>query len=193
MVAIMAFVGWARVSTQDQDLSIQLETLKSAGCTKIFQGKHSGTSDKNKSELEKLLDYVREGDTVVCTKMDRLGRSLSQVLTILEQLNNKGVRVKFIDQNLDTNLDDPMNKAFVQLLGMFAELERNFIVSRTQEGRKAKGKLGGRPRKLSEEQVQSIKQALVNKTSSQSKLAEKYKVSRATIIGISKQIADVTQ
>ena len=183
----MAYVGWARVSTQEQDLSIQLEKLKNAGCIKVFQGKRSGKSKENEQEQQKLLDYVREGDTVVATKMDRLGRSLTQVLGFIEKLKDKNVELKILDQALDTNLDDPMNKAFVQLLGMFAELEHEFIVSRTQEGRKATGRLGGRPSKLTDKQRSEIVRRLRSGITV-SQLAREYDVSRATIIGIKKTL-----
>ncbi|WP_031780468.1 recombinase family protein, partial [Vibrio diabolicus] len=122
----MALIGFARVSTQHQDLTAQIEKLKAAGCSKIFKGKHSGKADTNKEALSKLLEYVREGDTVVVTKMDRLGRSLSQVLNTLDSLEQRGINLLAIDQAVDTSKDDPMSKAMVQLLGMFAEMERNF-------------------------------------------------------------------
>ena len=80
----MALIGFARVSTQQQDLSEQIQALKEYGCKKIFSGKHSGKAEKNKAQLDELLDYVREGDVVAVTKLDRLGRSLAQCLNTLE-------------------------------------------------------------------------------------------------------------
>jgi DNA invertase Pin-like site-specific DNA recombinase len=179
----MALIGFARVSTQAQDLSIQMEALKAQDCVKIFQGKHSGKADTNKEALEELLEYVRSGDVVVVTKMDRLGRSLSQVLTVLDLLESKGVTLKAIDQGIDTAKGDPLSKAMVQLLGMFAEMERNFIVSRTAEGRKASGNYGGRKPKLTPEQREEVKQRLI-KGESKVKLSKAYAVSRATILNI---------
>ena len=179
----MALIGFARVSTQQQDLATQLEKLEIAGCSKIFQGKHSGKADTNKEALDKLLDYVREGDTIVVTKMDRLGRSLSQVLTTIDILKERGVRLLAIDQAVDTSKDDPMSKAMIQLLGMFAEMERNFIVSRTSEGKALSGNYGGRPSKLTKEQRKEIRAKLAGGTSKLA-LSKEYEVSRATILNI---------
>ena len=176
-------VGYARVSTLEQDLDVQHEKLKEAGCKRIFGGKHSGKAETNKKSLEELLDYVRDGDTVVVTKLDRLGRSLSQVLNVLDALSSRGVRFKAIDQNIDTVNDDPMSKAMVHLLGMFAQMERDFIVSRTTEGKKATGNYGGRPSKLTKEERLEIVKALKAGVS-KVKLSEKYGVSRATILNV---------
>jgi len=179
----MARVGFARVSTQAQDLTDQLTRLNKYGCIKVFSGKHSGKADRNKEALKELMEYVRENDTVVVTKLDRLGRSLSQVLSVLDTLKTKGVNLIALDQNIDTSNNDPMNTAMVQLLGMFAEIEKNFIVSRTQEGKQASGNYGGRKPKLTKEQKTEIKKQLaggVNKT----QLSKQYGVSRATILNI---------
>jgi len=181
----MALIGFARVSTQQQDLTTQLEKLDAAGCSKIFQGKHSGKADSNKEALEKLLTYVREGDTIVVTKMDRLGRSLSQVLNMLDTLGERGVKLLAIDQAVDTSKDDPMNRAMIQLLGMFAEMERNFIVSRTSEGKALSGNYGGRPSKLTPKQREEIKLKLADGISKVA-LSKEYKVSRSTILNIEK-------
>lgn len=179
----MAFIGFARVSTQAQDLTNQLERLEAEGCIKIFSGKHSGKADTNAAALAELLDYVREGDTVVVTKLDRLGRSLSQVLQVLDHLNERGIALKALDQPIDTTKQDPMSKAMVQLLGMFSEMERNFIVSRTTEGKIATGNFGGRPAKLTVEEREQVKADFANGMS-KSALADKYHASRATIMRI---------
>ncbi|WP_027874180.1 recombinase family protein [Spongiibacter marinus] len=181
----MALIGYARVSTVGQDLDYQLDRLRSVGCEKIFSSKHSGKADANKKQLSELLSYVREGDTVIVTKLDRLGRSLSQVLGTIELLAGKGIYLKAIDQNLDTSDDSPIAKAMVQLLGMFSELERNFIITRTQEGKAASGNYGGRPTKLDK----TSREEVVTKFSaglSKSQLAKEYGVSRATIMRIIK-------
>jgi DNA invertase Pin-like site-specific DNA recombinase len=180
----MSLIGFARVSTKQQDLTIQLEKLSAHGCIKIFQGKHSGKADTNKQALEELLNYAREGDTVVVTKLDRLGRSLSQVLNTLDSFNKRGVKLVAIDQPVDTSKDDPMSKAMIQLLGMFAEMERNFIVSRTSEGKAQSGNYGGRKPKLTEEQRLEVK-AKLSQGVSKLALSKEYNVSRATILNIS--------
>jgi DNA invertase Pin-like site-specific DNA recombinase len=176
----MAKIGFARVSSSQQDLTVQLTALEAAGCEKVFQGKHSGKADTNKAALNELLDYVRSDDTVYVTKIDRFGRSLSQVLVTLDTLKERGVNLIAIDQNINTNDDDPMSTAMVQLLGMFAEMERNFIVTRTTEGKKASGNYGGRKSSLTDEQKKDIQARLID-GESQNKLSKEYGVSRVTI------------
>ena len=119
--------------------------------------------------------------TVVITKLDRLGRSLSQVLNTIDLLKQKGVCLKALDQNLDTSDDAPLSQAMVQLLGMFAELERNFIVMRTQEGKVASGRFGGRPSKLTASDRAEIYQ-LHSQGISKSEIARRHKTSRQTVI-----------
>lgn len=179
----MSKIGFARVSTQQQDLTSQIEKLNKVGCERIFQGKHSGKADTNKEALSELLDYARAGDVVVVTKMDRFGRSLSQVLSTLDTLKTKGVSLQCIDQAVDTSKDDPMSIAMVQLLGMFAEMERNFIVTRTREGKEASGNFGGRKPKLTPEQRLGIQKRLAG-GESKMKLSKEFCVSRATILNI---------
>lgn len=179
----MSLIGFARVSTIGQDLTDQLNKLGSYGCEKVFNSKHSGKAETNKQALDELLTYVRSGDTVVVTKLDRFGRSLSQVLNTIELLNAKGINLIAIDQNIDTSNKDPMSKAMVQLLGMFAEMERNFIISRTTEGKIASGNFGGRKPKLTPQDKKEIKVKLKNGTS-KVQLSKEYKVSRSTILNI---------
>jgi DNA invertase Pin-like site-specific DNA recombinase len=176
-------IGFARVSTVEQDLTIQIQKLKAYGCSRIFQGKHSGKEDANKEALEGLLDYVRAGDTVVVTKIDRFGRSLSQVLNTIDRLSKKRVNLVAVEQGVDTANNDPMSKAMIQLLGMFAEMERNFIVSRTQEGKIASGNFGGRKPKLDTAARGVIKRRLAG-GDSKLKLSKEFGVSRTTILNI---------
>ena len=180
----MALVGYARVSSIQQDLTEQIEALKAFGCEKIFSGKHSGKAKDNQEQLNKMLDYIREGDTVVVTKVDRLGRSLNQVLNVLEEFKQQNIGFVAIQQNVDTRKQsDPLAMAMIQLLGIFAELERSFIVERTQEGIRAKReageKCGGRPAALSESKLKQFK-ADAESGLSLSVLGHKYKISRAT-------------
>jgi len=179
----MSLIGYARVSTQDQDLSAQLEALEGGGCTKVFYGKQSGKSDDNQAKLQELLDYVREGDTVVLTKLDRMGRSLHKILVTIEALSNKGVSVKTLDGQVDTTSDNPMQKAMTQLLGVFAELEHSIIVDRLQSGRERTGRKGGRKKLLSPDQEKKVKK-LFSTGSSKSKLSQEFGVSRATIMRV---------
>lgn len=183
----MAKVGYARVSTLKQDLNEQIAELEKFGCTKIFSGKHSGKPEKNEEQLNELLNYIREGDVVVVTKLDRLGRSLSQCLKVLDMLTENKIGFIALNQGIDTTKrKDPMAMAMIHLLGLFAELERNFIVDRTQGGKLAKIEsgdlkaIGGRPKILSEKAEKRLLKDL-QKNYSLTKLAEKYEVSRATI------------
>lgn len=177
----MALVGYARVSTQDQDLSAQLEALEAAGCARVFHGKQSGKSEDNQNKLEELLAYVREGDTVLLTKLDRMGRSLNRILMTIQSLQDKGVALRTLDGQVDTASDSPMQKAMTQLLGVFSELEHSIIVDRLQTGRERTGRKGGKPKSLSEQQVIEVNK-LFAKGASKSKLATQFGVSRMTIM-----------
>ena len=197
----MVKIGYARVSTTKQDLSEQITALKKFGCEKIFSGKFSGKDEdededletiltrvkQNKVQLDKMLNYVREGDIVVVTKIDRLGRSLIQCLKTLDYFKQNKIGFVALDQGIDTTKrKDPMAMAMIHLLGLFAELERNFIVERTQGGKLAKVEsgdlkaIGGRPKKLSEKAEEKLVKDIL-KGGSINELAKKYEVSRATI------------
>lgn len=176
----MARIGFARVSSTGQSLDAQVKRLEAAGCDRVISGKHSGKRETNAQALGELLATVEAGDAVVVTKIDRLGRSLSQVLQTLDTLAERGVCLLALDQNLDTSREDPLSRAMVHLLGMFAELERNLIVERTQEGKAASGNMGGRPRKLSDKQRGEIRQRHA-KGESKNALSAVYGVSRATV------------
>lgn len=142
-------VGWARVSGEGQDLEGQLIELAKAECEKVFSSKHSGKGKgANADKLKELIDYVREGDTVVVTKLDRLGRSLREVLNTVDTLRDKGVALKALQQPIDTTKDDAFSNAMLQMMGVFAEMERTFIVERTQAGKQRTGNYGGRKKKI---------------------------------------------
>lgn len=186
----MAKIGYARVSTLRQDLTEQEEKLRAFGCEKIFASKHSGNARDNKGQLDKLLDYIREGDVVVVTKFDRLGRSLSQCLNLLERFKRKGIGFIALDQNIDTTKhNDPLSQAMIHLLGVFAELERSFIVERTQGSKRERIRagdlsvIGGRPRTLSKDQFKQFEYDLKHKKEknlTNEKIAAKYKISMST-------------
>lgn len=130
-------VGYARVSTNEQELNTQIEKLKQAGATKIFKEKFTGTKTAGRIELEKLISMLREEDTVVITKIDRLARSIADLRNLIHEINEKGATVQFLDNNLTfkSNVNDPMSTLMLNMLGSFAEFERDLIVSRTQEGK----------------------------------------------------------
>lgn len=141
----MAIVGYGRVSTKDQDLTIQHAALEDAGCTELFLEKVSGTSKKGRDKLEECLKFLRKGDTLVITRVDRLGRSVLDLQTIVKQLKDKGVELRATEQPIDTST--PAGKAFLDMLGVFAEFETNIRKERQLEGvarAKAEGRYKGR-------------------------------------------------
>lgn len=140
----MALVGYARVSTTDQNYELQIEALKQAGCKKIFSEKISGTK-RERPELELCLDYLREGDILMVTRIDRLARSLRDLQNLVHELKNDGIELKAIEQPIDTST--AAGKAFLDMLGVFAEFETNLRKERQLEGiskAKAEGKYKGR-------------------------------------------------
>ncbi len=179
----MALIGFARVSTVGQSYEEQVKQLKEIGCFKIFTGKNSGEKSKNRARLDELLSFVREGDTIVVTKLDRLGRSTSQILSLYEELESRGVGLKSLDGVIDTQKRfDPFDKVKFVFMAALSEMERNLIRERTMEGRLAKGEAGkgGRPKKLSEKEEKQLLKDIA-KGCSINMLSKKYDVSRATI------------
>jgi DNA invertase Pin-like site-specific DNA recombinase len=141
--------GYARVSTTDQDLSIQLAALKAAGCDAVRGEKVSGTSRNGRQELRSLLDFIRSGDALVVTRIDRLARSMKDLQDIVHELKAKGVVLRATEQPIDTST--AAGKAFFDMLGVFAEFETNLRHERQSEGiaaAKAKGVYRGRKPKL---------------------------------------------
>ncbi|BBA70210.1 recombinase family protein [Geobacter sulfurreducens] len=140
----MATVGYARVSTEDQHLTAQIEQLTAVGCDRIYKEKVSGVK-RDRPELTAMLDYVREGDTVVCCKLDRIARSTAHLLEIVEALEKKGVAFKVLNLNLDTTT--PTGKLMVTMLGAIATFEREMMLERQKEGiaaAKERGAYAGR-------------------------------------------------
>ncbi|MHB2205666.1 recombinase family protein [Methylobacterium sp. CM6257] len=146
----MALYGYARVSTTDQDLSIQEAALKAAGCDVIRAEKKSGTTVQGRTELQNLLEFVRKGDTIVVTRIDRLARSIGDLQDIVRTLKAKGATLKATEQPIDTGT--AAGKAFLDMLGVFAEFETNLRRERQLEGiakAKAAGVYAGKGRPAS--------------------------------------------
>lgn len=146
----MALYGYARVSSTAQDLSIQLEALKAAGCDIVRYEKRSGTTVHGRPELQNLLEFVREGDTIVVTRIDRLARSVGDLQDIVRDLKGKGAFLKATEQPIDTGT--AAGKAFLSMLGVFAEFETNLRRERQLEGiakAKAAGVYAGKGRPVS--------------------------------------------
>lgn len=151
-------IGYARVSTRDQNLDMQLDVLQQQRCVRIFCEKMSGL--KRRPELEHCLSLLKEGDVLVVYKLDRLARSLSEIVRICSDLENKKIRIKSVKDNIDTT--DYMGKFTMHIFAALAEFERNVILERTREGREAalkRGKVFGRPKGLSEEAKEKVRKA----------------------------------
>jgi DNA invertase Pin-like site-specific DNA recombinase len=149
--------GYARVSTTDQDLSIQEAALKAAGCTVIRSEKKTGTSRNGRTELETLMAFLRPGDTLVVTRIDRLARSLRDLQNIVHELREKGAHLKATEQPIDTST--AAGHAFLSMLGVFAEFEVNLRRERQLEGiaaAKARGIYKGRPKRISADEVKRL-------------------------------------
>ncbi|MDQ3510925.1 MAG: recombinase family protein [Pseudomonadota bacterium] len=149
-------IGYARVSTRDQDTAAQLGALKAAGCELIFQEKASG-GRWERPELHRLLGQLRKGDVVVVWKLDRLSRSLKDVLTLMEQIQHAGAGFLSLTEAIDTT--SPAGRMMMQMVGAFAEFERAMLRERTKRGLEAArkdGRIGGRRPKLKAPQEQEI-------------------------------------
>jgi DNA invertase Pin-like site-specific DNA recombinase len=173
-------IGYARVSTLDQSLNAQIDALKNAGCDEIYEEKKSGVADRE--ALEKALGYLREGDTLVVTKLDRLGRSLKKLLELIEELKERGIHFQSLDDGIDTSTS--VGNFFFQVIGAFSELERNLIVERTQKGLKAarsRGRLRGRPQIHKEDKKEIAYREVMENEKSIKEIAESLGMSRMTI------------
>lgn len=138
-------VGYARVSTGGQDVALQLDALEAAGVERVYRDVGSG-SLKHRPELKRCLDHLRSGDTLLVWKLDRLGRSLRNLIELLLELDRRGVAVRSLTEPIDTS--SAMGRFQLQLLGALAELERGLIQERTRAGleaARARGRTGGRP------------------------------------------------
>jgi DNA invertase Pin-like site-specific DNA recombinase len=152
----MALIGYARVSTAEQNLDLQIDALKAAGVEKIFSDHGVSGTLASRPELDKALAYLRDGDVFIVWKLDRLGRSTRNVLAFLDELKVKRVQFRSVTEGLDTS--GPMGQAMVTVMAAFSQLERDTLVERTKAGlavARAKGKVGGRPRALTGAKVKT--------------------------------------
>lgn len=150
-------LGYARVSTEAQNLDRQLDALEKYGVDMIYNEKMSGTK-KNRPELTKLLDRITEGDTVVVESLSRLGRSTKDLIELTETFQSKGVNLVSLKESIDTN--SPTGKLLFTLMSAIAQFERDVIADRTREGLKAaraRGRMGGRPRADPEQVKKAVK------------------------------------
>jgi DNA invertase Pin-like site-specific DNA recombinase len=173
-------IGYARVSTDDQNLDLQLDALKAAGCGQMFTDKVSGAS-KSKDGLEEALKYARDGDTLVVWKLDRLGRTVKGLVELVEGIQARGVQFKSVTDGIDTSTT--AGRFFFHVMAALAEMERELIRERTKAGlsaARARGRLGGRKPKMDESKIASAKH-LLNSGMAGAEVAKNLGVSRATL------------
>lgn len=175
--------GYARVSTKEQVLDAQIDALKKYGCSKIYTEKKSGKS-KDRPELNKLLAVLKTGDSIVVYKLDRLGRSLKDLITITNEWKESNINFVSLKDSIDTSTS--IGRFFFNIMSSLAELEREMIVERTQAGLSAarsRGRLGGRPAGLSDES--KVKAMGVKKMydggATLLEIMTKYKITKPTI------------
>lgn len=179
----MTIIGYARVSTTDQDLSIQEEKLRAAGASIVFSEKRSGTTTANRDELDRVMQIVRPGDTLLVTKIDRLARSIADLSTITTALVAKDVALKATDQPIDTS--SAAGRAFLNMLGVFAEFETAIRKERQLEGiakAKAAGVYKGRPATIRDEDIRRLQAQGVGAT----EIAKRLKIGRASVYRVLK-------
>lgn len=175
--------GYARVSTVQQDYATQIADLKKAGATKIFKDKYTGTT-ANRPEFDKLMTTIKNGDTLIVTKLDRLARNTRDALVIVKKLNAERVILRVL--NIGTIDNSPTGRLIFTVFSAFAEFERDLIVSRTQEG-KAWAKANnpnfhdGMPRKYTKEQIDFAWELHIQNHMSYSEISKKLGMSKATI------------
>jgi DNA invertase Pin-like site-specific DNA recombinase len=170
--------GYARVSTVGQDLDIQIAALRAAGCDVVRSEKRSGTSTAGRAELRNLLDFIRQGDELVVTRIDRLARSIGDLQDIVRELRAKGAALKAIEQTIDTST--AAGKAFLDMLGVFGEFETAIRKERQLEGiaaAKAAGVYTGRKPSIKPEVVAELKASGLGPTA----IAERLQISRASV------------
>jgi DNA invertase Pin-like site-specific DNA recombinase len=175
-------LGYARVSkSETQDTAAQVRVLREAGCQRIFQESASG-GRWDRPELQRLLDQLRAGDTLVVCRLDRLSRSLKDLLAILERLNAAGAQFRSLTEAVDTT--GPAGRMLMQMLGAFAEFEREMIRERTRAGlseARAKGRLPGRKSKVTAEQQREIVEAVLSGRKTAAEMARLFKLHPATV------------
>jgi DNA invertase Pin-like site-specific DNA recombinase len=174
-------VGYARVSTTDQTLALQQDALQKAGCTKIFTDIASGAQAERKG-LTEAISYVRTGDILVVWKLDRLGRSLKDLITRITELSNRKIGFKSLTEQIDTTTSG--GKLIFHIFGALAEFERDIIKERTNAGLEAartRGKLGGRPKALPPEKIRLARRLYADTTTSVTEICKMLGISRHTL------------
>ena len=183
MIARMASMvyGYARVSTGDQTTNLQQDALEKAGCDRIFTDVASGAR-AHRPELDHMLDLLREGDTVVVWKLDRLGRSMQNLVDLMTIFDERGVQFRSLTEAIDTST--PGGTLVFNIFGSLAQFERDLIRERTRAGleaARARGRKGGRPAKLDAKQVREVRRLYASRTVTVDQIAAMMHVGRSTI------------
>jgi DNA invertase Pin-like site-specific DNA recombinase len=177
----MAVIGYARVSTADQNMALQLNALRDAGVARVFRDQGVSGSAAERPGLDACLDHLREGDVLTVWKLDRLGRNTQHVLAVVDQLTSRGIGFRSLTEGLHT--EGAMGKAMLTIMAAFAQLERDTMIERTRAGlaaAAANGRKGGRPRKVDDAdaiKARSLRDKGINATD----IAKMLGVSRATV------------
>lgn len=174
-------VGYARVSTGEQKLDLQLDALKQAGCEEVFTDQISGAKAERPG-LEKALAYLRAGDTLVVWRLDRFGRSLKDLVNRIEELNGRGIGFRSLHESIDTTT--PPGKLVFHIFGALAEFERELIRERTMAGirsARARGRMGGRPRAMDDQKVKLASRLMKDPEMSVEEICGAVGVSSATL------------
>ena len=179
-------IGYARVSTDDQNLDLQRDALRAAGCVKIYEDTASGAKAARPG-LTEALEHARQGDTLVVWRLDRLGRNMRDLITLSEQLATQGVQLESLHEHIDTTT--ATGKMYFQMLAVFAEFERNQTRERTNAGLKsarARGRTGGRPA-VSPETIADIRRLMADPNNTPSWVCKTLKISRSTLYRYAKE------
>ncbi len=174
-------IGYARVSTHEQTLDLQLDALKKAGCEEIRTDKISSVAD-DRPGLDQVLAITRTGDTIVVWRLDRLGRSLKQLIELINELQDRGVGFKSVTENIDTTTTG--GKLVFHIFGALAEFERSLIKERTNAGlaaARARGRMGGRPKALDQKKIERLRTLYNKQDIPVYELLEMFQVSRGTL------------
>jgi DNA invertase Pin-like site-specific DNA recombinase len=174
-------LGYGRVSREGQDLAQQRAALRAAGCSRLFEEKASG-GRWDRPELHRLLDHLRDDDVVVVWKLDRLSRSLKDLLHIMEKIGEAGAGFRSLTEHIDTTT--PAGRMMMQMVGAFAEFERAMIRERTSAGlaaARAEGRIGGRRKKLDDSKRREIAEAVVSGRKTAAQMARIFGVSPPTV------------
>ena len=174
-------IGYARVSTDEQSDNAQIDVLEAASCDRIYREKYSGKS-KSRPELERMIDTLRDGDVIVVQRLDRLGRSLKDLIELLDNFKSKNVQFISLNESIDTTT--AVGELAFHMIGSIAQFERRLISERTKAGleaARARGRKGGRKEKLSENDIKKAHAMLLHPDMTKAEVAGHFDVSRPTL------------